>query len=524
MDINQEINDMAETMEKSNEKNAFSVDLIKSTVIKLGAEGLKKAAARLSPEQKVLLTEVLEDMKKSHTQLIAKDKAVTLEPTSNSTPSGDYKFNEDERPQFDEQDEKLATEAKKKDQEDIKHQGGGAPVEGWEGQVIKSSKQGEVMAFYGDKAKAEERKEAKKEDKEVKKLPDMQKAEGEGEGAPELEKGGSGSGRKEVNPALAGVESVQALAERAKEGAKVDAKFDEQEKKPSVDDRKKMAKANLKGIMKKMQDGKMEKSECCSKLAKSLEVDEGKLGNLWDALAKSDVLSEKGNPEGSQSAVPSIMKDEGKVAKRIPDSGKAKQTADGGEQPPAPLAKAKKKDEYFHTEEDVYEAAVTTNPFAVRTVAKSMNYKVDEFIDLEAASQAQRLKKSTFDYGNEEEVLAKGMEGGDPAAQVVEQNAKKQSEAKKEDADEVRQIKIDEKLSRIEGHGQKMPMLKGKMKKSIVDDLIEKSLDMDQTRFDQAAANRTAEASGAFFVKSFNDADMDDLFKEPDMYKAEDKK
>jgi hypothetical protein len=309
------------------------------------------------------------------------------------------------------------------------------------------------------------------------------------------------------------------------------------EEAPSLEEKKKVAKANIKGIMKRMQERKMEKAEACSKLAKALGADQGKLEQIWDLLAKGDVLPEKDNPEGSQSSVPSQMKrDEGagpqtaedpsvpkykdkKAARPAMDGAShPKATADEGEQPPKPL---KKSDGYYHEEEQVYFAKSEANPFAVRTIKPNATYHVDAFIEAEANAQKERLSKSTFDYSEEDERLQKS---GDPTeADVVAANAKKKADSKKEEAQEIRQIKTDEKLSRIESRGgSKMPFVK-KMKKSVVDSLIEKSLDMDQSTYEVAQANLLASQTGGFLIKSFTDEDMDALFADPSMWKEEKK-
>lgn len=663
-DIAHEMEEMADKMEKSVKSREFGVELIKSTVLKLGPEGLKKAAANLNEKQKELLLEVLEDMKKS--------AGKTLEPKSDSTPAGDEKYNEEKEHQT-EHDEELAEEAKKRKMMEHRNQGGSGEDGAWEGQVVKSA--GPIKDFVAEEAKEkehspkaikelkqfdkeegeedehkvekskEENKECEKEDKEVKKLPMMksedekkdvekcsdgmklEKKQGVPEGAdpathercvkdvkaeghdkssafaicnasgagmkkaddaapeaPDMEKGGSGSGRKPMAPGLAGVESVKNLKAREEEGKKIQEKFEQKEPAMSLEDKKKVAKGNLKKMMERMQERKMEKAQCIAVLAKSLEVSEEKLGQVWDALAKSDVLPEKGNPEGNQSSVPSQMKGEPsagvhdpedpsvpkykdksakKVEKEEPAGGKAHQLADEGEQPPKPL---KKSDSYFYEEEEVY-LAKSGNPFAVRSIKPNAVYNVDEFIEAEMLSKKDRLSKSTFDYDNEGEALEKGYMGfkklehkiegegkskesadaiaaavgrkkygkgefqhaaaeghkmnksDDPTeADVVEANAKKKADAKKEDAQEVRQIKTDEKLSRIEGkEGPKMPFVKS-LQKSWAEEFIVKSLDMDMDQAEVAQANRTAEASGSFLVKSFSDEEMESLFNEKDMW------
>jgi hypothetical protein len=564
MDLNQEISEMAGKMEKSVQATEFTIDMLKTTITKLGVEGLKKAIPTLSDDQKVLLKGVLEEMKKSHTGPIP-NKQESLEPVSNSTPSGDYLFNEEERPAFTEHDEDLSEEARKRKQMEHRNQGG-IPVEGWEGQVIKSEDLEKKAPKGVDPEKHESCvKDVKAEGHDVGSAhaictASMKKADDAADtDENDMEKGGSGSGRKPLNPALQGLESVKNLRARAQEEKDVQSKFnsapkpkneakhlkkdgDEKEEMnveaitpnaPTPEDKKKIAKANLKKIISRMQERKLEKNTACAYMAKSLGIDAGKLEMVWDALAKSDVLPEKGNAEGSQSNPPAHMRTDAKAGVNDPDSpevpkyedksakkkpeslpmsGKAHETADEGEQPPAPM---KKSDGYFYEEPEVY-MAKSANPFVNRSVGQNAHYKVDAFIELEATSQKQRLAKSTFDYQDDVETLVKSAADLDTQA-VVDANAKAAANKKKDDAAEVRQIKVDEKLSRIEGQGgPKMPMLKGKMKKSYVDDLIEKSLDMDQDALDTAILNVRAEAVNTFFMKSFDDADMDALFGEQD--------
>lgn len=122
-DINKEIDEMSETMEKSTKDPK---DLLKSTIIKLGPEGIKKALPTLSDEQRFMLTEVLQDMKKS---MEFSDKEIAAERKRESIV--DTKFDVDKAD--DDADEKLV----KPEAAQHNHQGDVTP-EGREGQVIKS--------------------------------------------------------------------------------------------------------------------------------------------------------------------------------------------------------------------------------------------------------------------------------------------------------------------------------------------------------------------------------------------------
>lgn len=475
-DINKEIDAVADQLEKSSANAAASYDMVKSIVLSLGKENLRKAVPTLSDDQKTLLKEVLEDMAKSHKELIANDKKVTLEPLSNSTKEGDYKLNEDEKPQFDARDEELAEEARKKDQMTQKHQGGGQPVEGWEGEVIKSASPAEKEPEA--KTVETENKEGKAEDKQIKKLPDMKKAE-----------------------------------EKSNEGA--DCAEGKQVMTPNLDDKKKLAKDNLKNMVARAQERKIEKSVAVPQLAKSLDLDEGKLSVIWDAMAKSTEASEKMNPEHGQVTPAPIMKEDKKVAKKEPMSGKAHETADEGEQAPK-LAKG-----FWHEEAPVYFAKSEANPFATRTIKPNAAYTVDAAIAAEDLNQKARLSKSNFDYDNEGENLVKGFDPAqqDVAAQV-NANAKKNNEKKKADKEEIKDINLKEKLTSIEERsGPKMPMLKS----SPSEVLIERKLDMGSDSVTVAQANQAEGPKGAFLVKSFSDAELESLFESTDMW-AEGKK
>lgn len=123
-DINKEMDAMADKMEKSADPKA----VLKSTVIALGAEGLKKAMPDLSDEQKELLNEVLEEIKV--------EKAVSMDDVYD----GDRKFITHDKmgteleDGSDDEDEKLV----KPEAKDINHQGDISP-EGRDNHIIKSA-------------------------------------------------------------------------------------------------------------------------------------------------------------------------------------------------------------------------------------------------------------------------------------------------------------------------------------------------------------------------------------------------
>lgn len=676
-DINKEVEQMADKMEKSVENTEFNIDILKATVLKLGPEGLKKALPTLNEQNRNLLKSFLEDLKKSHRELIAADKSVTLEPKTNSTPSGDYLFNEDEKPKFDLQDEDVAEEAKKKKQMEHKNQGGGAPMEGWEGQVIKSEESyggGDGDRIMKNKEESmetcetnpKEMKELKKKKKALKKsiqaltaaievekilqgdkvqksedsklikLKNERKAKKESlkEVKDQMEKGGSGSGRKPIAPGLEGVESVKNMRERNMATTETANKFKE-----NVEEKKVAAKKNLGKMMKRMQDRKMEKSVCVSKLAKSMEVDESKISAIWDQMLKSETykyddgtVGEAPKEATQQSKVPTQMaKDEEAgvhdpedpsnpkykdksaqkpASEKKPESGKATETADETiAKVPETMGHKGDMKKSFYLEDGTEEAVglkKSRNPFAHRSHGQNAHYNVDELIHLEDESKKQRLAKSTFDYLMDDDLVkAKKMKKAEPtpeseAAAQVKENMRHNSQAAKDENQAQRQAQVDEKLTRIEERaGPKVPMiksdqeylnelekafgpgivdklltslpetfqkgyegfkkleskLKGKvsdpgavaasvgrkkygkekfdhaaeenkkmkgvkpMKKSIVNDFIEKKLDMDDSSLELAKSVRDRQNEGAFVVKSFQDTEMDALFSNQDMWK-----
>jgi hypothetical protein len=75
-----------------------------------------------------------------------------------------------------------------------------------------------------------------------------------------------------------------------------------------------------------------------------------------------------------------------------------------------------------------------------------------------------------------------------------------------------------EKFEHAAEAGKKMDHTKP-MKKSVINDFIEKKLDMDGSTLELAKAVKARQNEGAFLVKSFDDKDMDTLFNSQDMWK-----
>lgn len=191
--ISKEMEEMSFKMEKSAQETEFSIDILKSTILSLGADGLKKVLPTLDENQKEILKSLVQNMNQ---------EKHTTEPKSQTTPAGDQAFNQDERPEFTKEDEEVAEEARKKEQQKIRHQGGN-PIEGWEGQeipeggkeptaptiklpgILKASKPGVLKEFTKEEAKEGHSKKAIKELKELSE-----------EEAEEIKKGGVGSGKK----------------------------------------------------------------------------------------------------------------------------------------------------------------------------------------------------------------------------------------------------------------------------------------------------------------------------------------
>lgn len=443
MDINQEIDNMAETMVKSVKPTQKAIDLVKSTVLELGPEGLRKAFPTLSNEQKTLLKSVLEDMRKAHKTPGPNAKQSTEPQSLYSEQQGDYIFNEDKRPAWTKEDEDINEEAEKKNQDKIRNQGG-TPVEGWEGQEI-----GETPKVSSEPSTPSDVKVPA-----ILKSEDLEKKQGVPKGAdPAVHE-------KCVNDVKAqGQDKSSAYAicnasgagmKKAEDCAYSDENSGEE---PLMKDKKAKAKEKVTGMIKRMQERKMEKSQCIQALADKLDVSADKVEKVWDVIAKSmEKDSEEGTKEEDQVESPDHMEESKKTKAKESMSGK-----------PEKVAKS-----YFYEEEIMYEAKAE-DVFKSNRFGKNTHYDVDAFIAQDAIDRAKRLSKSSFD----------------------EETSKTLNKSESNKAD--------------------------------LNDLIEKNLDMSESSVIVAKANQAAKPAGGFFVKSFNDDDMDALFVEQDMFKSEKK-
>ena len=168
----------------------------------------------------------------------------------------------------------------------------------------------------------------------------------------------------------------------------------------SIEDKKAAAKSNLHGMLKRMQDRKMEKSFCIVKLAKALKAKPERIEQLWDLVAKATnqkpcECAECHKKEDDQVKPGPTLKDQKMPAKREPLSGHAHEAADEGEQAPA----VKKSASFWHEDEYFY-TPKTANPFTHRTHGQNLAYTVDQFIDEATTAQTTALAKSNFLYVN----------------------------------------------------------------------------------------------------------------------------
>jgi len=124
--INEEINEMAENMEKSTTSDK---ERLIDTIMELGPEGLKKAIPALSDENKELLKSVIEEMTKAKS--LSMDDEYAPEKTKTKIPD----IKQESQTGSDDEDEDLVKEKAK----EHKHQGDNQP-EGFEGEVIKAEK------------------------------------------------------------------------------------------------------------------------------------------------------------------------------------------------------------------------------------------------------------------------------------------------------------------------------------------------------------------------------------------------
>lgn len=382
-----------------------------------------------------------ESMKKAHKEPI-KNAKFTNEPVTNYSPEqGDYLFNEDERPEWDKRDEEIVASAEKKNQEEVRHQGG-VPVEGWNGEKIDA--EGAVKS-------------------PSMKVPDI---------------------------------------------------MTKSEKEEAMSEKKSEAKDKMKSMIKRMQERKMPKEDCMKALSKATGIAAEKFSNVWDALAKAegdvkeadqvkpaaaltDSSKAKENNAKGQGSDETELKAPKKADAEKPMSGKPETLANDA------MKKSEPKDSYFYEEEVVYVGK--DEVFKSNRFGKNAHYEVDSFIEADAANQAERLAKSTFDYENDGEFLAKG-QGSDntdlPEPKKKDAKKKPMSGEPDETADEAK---------------AQVPALK----KSDSEKYIETKTDMDASALEAAVKVKTAQPSGAFLVKSFSDADMDSAFDSHDMWKDE---
>lgn len=399
VDINKEIEEMSKSMEVA----TAVPKTLEETILELGPEGLKKALPTLSRDQRDLLVETIENMAKAKKEEKLKKKqgiptdadpatvercvkdvkaqghdkgsafaicnaagagmkkaGDTLEPEIDTTGEGEQEKNE-KRPKQLKADEKVADKAKAEKMEDQRHQGG-VPVEGWEGQVIKS---GDLKAFA--KEEAEEGDHSKPAIEGLKELADEEKEED----APE---------------------------DKKEEKAKEEKKEDKMEQKESV-------KKSFKSVVERMISRKLEKSKCVAAICKNMEMPEEKVSQVWDLVEKSmssdaSLDASAKNPEEKQSDMPAHMKDEGKK-KELPLSGKSPTDADEDKKPSSDM---KKSDGFYYEEEEVYDAAQEV--FKSNRFGKNTHWDVDAYIEAEENAIKARLSKSTFLYPSQEEVGA----------------------------------------------------------------------------------------------------------------------
>ena len=110
-----------------------------------------------------------------------------------------------------------------------------------------------------------------------------------------------------------------------------------------------------------------------------------------------------------------MVKTGGKAKPSAPASGKAKETADEGEQAPnikkggpgsgpkkGSLDAIQKSDSFFYEDETFYTPKNPSNPFTNRTHGQNVTYSVDKFVEEATTAQVNSLAKSNFFYTNED--------------------------------------------------------------------------------------------------------------------------
>lgn len=349
--INNEINIIAEKMEKS-----AAVDQVRNTISEIGIDGIKKALPNLSPEQKILLKSIL-------------DKYIA--DPEDSTVNGDYHKNLI-RPFYLEADEELVVEDKKNHRNQ-----GGNPIDGWEGQIIKSEK-------VDSEDKKEDKKEDEKEDAAGKKLADAvdDVAEGEAEEAVKEHEDEMHSKEKMKN------KFKKSLAKMVASGFPKDDMLKAYGKRIDATEAEMTTMSKIWDIMEKAQSYKYDDSTTGKDLE---EADQSK--------PVEDVKAEKPGDGPDTSVQPY----QDKAAEDQDDDSEdekhsSKTTADAG------VAGAEK--EIKKSEKLDFRLTKSEDPFSVRKIGQNAHYNVDEYLAHDYLTQLQ--KSDTFLGDWEPEMLGGG--------------------------------------------------------------------------------------------------------------------
>lgn len=359
--IEQEIEQMAEEMAKSHTATTSDYEYLADIVKSMSPGQLKAVVPNLTKSQKVLLSEVLEDM--------VKGAAPTTEPESNMEPTS-KEDKAKKKGSHDDEDEAI----KKESLASHKQQGDNSP-EGFEGQVIKGEEPGD-----------------KKEDSAKKKLAEAVDtiAESEAEEAKEEHE-------KEMHKAAPkGVdeekykrckEDVKEQSPGVNEYAVCAASLQGKTKRPEM-------KKSFQETMKSMVAQGIEKSVGCGLLCKAFGIPEKseQVAQVWETFTKS---MESGVKEESQVEPPKDLKDKKKGTSPQPLSGESQETADEavGSAAKENIGKAAK------MQVDTKEMAEEHKKLV--DVLESPSHKDDK-------KEAKKQKKELVEY---EEKMKKGGEG-----------------------------------------------------------------------------------------------------------------
>ena len=352
-DIAKEIEEVSETLEKS---TSNGITELKATILDLGPEKLKKAVQLLSDEQKRMTREVLADMAKSF------DEAVS------TTDEGEQYKNSTR--DFDKDDEDIVDEAR-----GTHRNQGGNPIEGWEGQVIKST--ADMTALDQERGEVAESLRKSDDDKE-----DIKE--------------------------IAEKEAKQEVAAHNKE--------------------KHYGKKKFKKAFESLVKSGIEKDVAVPALAKKLGAsseEAGVLSEMWDVVKKAmsykydDSTTGKDNPEKSQVETPETQ-EEKKPNKPGEDPGvpapksssttsedvkdQTKETADEAVSQ-APAIKKSETEEALQEMVDInqktgqypeFELTKSEDPFSKRKIGQNAHWDVDAYIAAEHKEEffAETIKKS----------------------------------------------------------------------------------------------------------------------------------